>query len=582
MNKQTSTVSDYIVEYLISKDITDVFGYPGGMVTYFMDSLSKKSDRIKSHVTYHEQGASFAACGYAQVSGKVGVAYATSGPGATNLITGICNAYFDSIPTLFITGQVNTFESKSERCIRQRGFQETDIVSMVKPVTKYAVRIERAEDIKISLDYAFDIALSGRKGPVLLDIPMDIFRSYIKTDLLVGYATHSPKIAQSPSSEYLNLLNDALSCARKPLFLLGNGIKTADKVGEIRDAINCLNIPVVTTMIAVDVAAGCKYNYGFIGAYGNRTANFLVSKCDLLISIGARLDVRQVGAKRENFAPTAKIIRVDIDSGELSYIVREDEIHIHDDISHFVEMLDKIDSRNSIEWISLCESIKEKLNGIDDKLPNHLIKEIGKSMSENAIITTDVGQNQVWVAQSLEIKKGQKILFSGGHGAMGYSLPASIGACLASSQKPTICFSGDGGIQMNIQELMVISREKLPIKIILINNHALGMIRHFQEMYFDKNYTQTTLAGGYAVPDFSSIANAYGIKYLCCENVKDIQSIDKNYFEDDEPVFIEIKIKEDTYVYPKLEFGKPNQDQEPLLKRALYDEINNMDVERIK
>lgn len=318
MNKQTSTVSDYIVEYLISKDITDVFGYPGGMVTYFMDSLSKKSDRIKSHVTYHEQGASFAACGYAQVSGKVGVAYATSGPGATNLITGICNAYFDSIPTLFITGQVNTFESKSERSIRQRGFQETDIVSIVKPVTKYAVRIERAEDIKISLDYAFDIALSGRKGPVLLDIPMDIFRSYIKTDLLVGYATHSPKIAQSPSSEYLNLLNDALSCARKPLFLLGNGIKTADKVGEIRDAINCLNIPVVTTMIAVDVAAGCKYNYGFIGAYGNRTANFLVSKCDLLISIGARLDVRQVGAKRENFAPTAKIIRVDIDSGELT------------------------------------------------------------------------------------------------------------------------------------------------------------------------------------------------------------------------------------------------------------------------
>ena len=569
-------VSDYIVEYLISKNITDIFGYPGGMVTYFMDSLRKSSDRIKSHLAYHEQGAAFAACGYAQVSGKVGVAYATSGPGATNLITGICNAYFDSIPTLFITGQVNTFESKSNKCVRQRGFQETDIVSIVKPVTKYAARIEKAEDIKYQLEYSFYMAMSGRKGPVLLDIPMNIFRADMDPDTLKGY---SPDI-KNDSLDWLSLLADTLICSKKPLFLLGNGIKSARAVDEISKDVEKLKIPVVTTMIAVDVAAGYKYNYGFIGAYGNRTANFLISKCDLLISIGARLDVRQVGAKRENFAPNAKIIRIDIDEGELSYTVHEDEIHICADIKNVAKMLKIVNANDYDKWINLCESIKKKLIGHDDKRPNCLVKALGNLIPESAVITTDVGQNQVWVAQSLEIKKGQRVLFSGGHGAMGYSLPAAIGACIASSKKPTVCFSGDGGIQMNIQELMAVSSKKLSIKIILLNNYALGMIRHFQEMYFDRNYTQTTLSGGYTVPNFGTIASAYGIKYICCESEEDIQSIDKAVFENDEPIFIEVKIKEETYVFPKLEFGKPNQDQEPLLERKLYDEINNMDIGR--
>ncbi len=569
------TVSDYIVEYLISKNITDIFGYPGGMVTYFMDSLSKRSNCIKAHLAYHEQGAAFAACGYAQVSGKVGVAYATSGPGATNLITGICNAYFDSIPTLFITGQVNTFESKSDKSVRQRGFQETDIVSIVKPVTKYAIKIEKAEDIKYQLDYAFHTALNGRKGPVLLDIPMNIFRAEIEPEVLGRYF---PTISQNNPHQQLNMLIDMLNLSKKPLILLGNGIKTSCVADEMYKIIERLKIPVISTMIAVDVAAEYKYNYGFIGAYGNRTANFLASKCDLLISIGARLDVRQVGAKRDNFAPHARIIRVDIDPGELSYCVHEDEIHICTDIKIFVKLLSKIVVEDYSEWIGLCESIRGKLAGIDVKRPNCLVKELGSLIPENTVITTDVGQNQVWVAQSLEFKNGQRILFSGGHGAMGYSLPAAVGACIASSKRPTVCFSGDGGIQMNIQELMAVSSEKLPIKIILLNNYSLGMIRHFQEMYFDKNYTQTTLSGGYAVPDFSAIASAYGIKYICSESEEDIQSIDKAIFESDEPVFIEVKIKEDTYVFPKLEFGKPNQDQEPLLERKLYDEINNMDI----
>ena len=387
--------------------------------------------------------------------------------------------------------------------------------------------------------------MSGRKGPVLLDIPMNIFRTNIESETLKGYLP----IFQEDSSEQLNILGDMLSQSKKPLLLLGNGIKSAGTVNEMSKIAENLKLPVVTTMISVDVAAGNKYNYGFIGAYGNRTANFLISKCDLLISIGARLDVRQVGAKRENFAPNAKIIRIDIDEGELSYTVHKDEIHICSDIKSVVEAFEKVEIKDYSEWINLCEAIKEKLTGLDDKRPNQLVNKFSKLISEDSVITTDVGQNQVWVAQSLDIKKGQRVLFSGGHGAMGYSLPASIGACIASSKEPTVCFSGDGGIQMNLQELMAVAYEHLPIKIILLNNYALGMIRHFQEMYFDKNYTQTTLSGGYAVPDFGAIASAYGIKYICCESEEDIQSINETTFESGEPVFIEVKIKEDTYVF---------------------------------
>ena len=296
--------SDYIVEYLIGKGITDVFGYPGGMVTHLMDSFSKYQGQIAAHVTYHEQGAAFAACGYAQTSGKVGVAYATSGPGATNLITGICNAFFDSIPTLFITGQVNTFEAKNEMPVRQRGFQETDIVSMVKGVTKYAAKVDNADGLKWQLDFAFAQAQSGRKGPVLLDIPMDILRAEIDADQVSVY--EASEIHESTLDESrIAQIREALKQAKRPVILLGNGIKMANAVADARKVIAKLGIPTVSTMISMDIVNESALNYGFIGAYGDRAANFIVAKSDLLLSLGARLDVRQVGAKRENFAPNA-------------------------------------------------------------------------------------------------------------------------------------------------------------------------------------------------------------------------------------------------------------------------------------
>lgn len=558
--------SDYIVEYLIDRGITDVFGYPGGMVTHLMDSFSRYQSQITAHVTYHEQGAAMAACGYAQVSGKTGVAYATSGPGATNLITGIANAYMDSIPTLFITGQVNSYEQKYELRVRQKGFQETDIVSMVKPITKFATQINDATKIKYYLDKAFFIANHGRKGPVLLDVAMDVTRTDINTDELEGYF----HIKKNKIKVEVSHLIPIIQRAKRPVILIGNGLDRRSK--EWKDTINKLSIPVVSSMIAVDIQEGLDYFYGFIGAYGNRTANFVVAKSDLIISIGSRLDIRQVGAKRENFAKKATLIRVDIDEGELDYKVHDDEIDILADAGEFIdEILNKWPIRDYSYWIDICNTLKDTLAEYDDRSYNRIIRKISTLIPEGTVITTDVGQNQVWVAQSFVVKKEDRILFSGGHGAMGYSLPASIGAAIA-SKKMVYCFNGDGGIQMNIQELQLVAREQLPIKIILFNNNSLGMIRHFQEMYFSGNYFQTTQTGGFTSPDFKRLADAYQIDYHIVNCEKDIDYL-KDFFTNEKPTLIEVKLNENTYVFPKLEYGKPNQDQEPLLDRKLFNEL---------
>ena len=328
----------------------------------------------------------------------------------------------------------------------------------------------------------------------------------------------------------------------------------------------------ITSMIAFDVVSEDSLNYGFIGAYGNRTANFIVAKSDLVISIGSRLDVRQVGAKRENFAPNAKVIRFDVDRGELEYSVHQNEIKCCARMQETLQALKMIEeecNRDYSKWIEVCNKIREKLESVDQTTTGKIVATVSKKFPTDILITTDVGQNQVWVAQSMRLKKGQQVLFSGGHGAMGYSLPAAIGAYYA-SKSPVVCISGDGGMQMNIQELQYIARERLPIKIIVLNNDALGMIRHFQEMYFNGNYYQTKPSGGYNAPNFSKVAGAYGIRNIQI-NMEEIPELN-----DQDPFFMEILIDEDTYVFPKLEFGKPNQDQEPLLDRKLYNELMNL------
>ena len=542
--------SEAIVQFLIDKQITDVFGYPGGMVTHLMDSFDKYKDKISAHVTYNEQGASFAACGYAQVSLKPGVAYATSGPGATNLVTGICNAYFDGIPALFITGQVNTYESGKGLSCRQKGFQETDILGIVKPVTKYCAYIEKPEDLlpelniqRSSTEYSID----------------DIQEQNIKKF----------------DEEKMKAIIQLIKAARKPCLLAGAGIRQSGSSALFKKMMEEIQIPVVTSMIAIDaLPSDHPLKYGFVGAYGDRTANFIVDKCDLLITLGSRLDIRQTGVNQENFAPYAKLIRIDIDPLECTNKIKTDEIDIHMDLNQAIPLFHQLLKENLKAcklWINTCNQIKQELLDIDDQLPNQIVQQLSKELPEDLIITTDVGQNQVWISQSFYVKENQRILYSGGHGAMGYSLPAAIGAYYA-LKKPVLSFNGDGGFQMNIQELQFISKQKLPIKIIVFNNHALGMIRHFQEMYFDSRYTQTLSAGGYFNCDLKKIAEAYDIPYMQYEMGESINTC----IDQEGPYLIEVVLPEETYVIPKLAVGKPNTDQEPLLDRDLYRKLMNL------
>jgi len=569
-------VSDYIVEFLISKDITDVFGYPGGMVTHLMDSFGKYKDKISAHVNYHEQAAAFAACGYAQVSHKPGIAYATSGPGATNLITGIANSYFDSIPCIFISGQVNTYEAKGDLLVRQKGFQETDIVRIVESITKYAIQITSENDIKYELEKAYHICLEGRPGPVLLDIPMNIQRQEIEVSKLRSYDTPSTDL-NTDVNRY-NVILEELEKAERPCLLVGAGIKNSGLVEEFRKLTLSLGIPVVSSMIAIDVMKEEDPNYyGFIGAYGHRAANFIVAKCDLLISIGSRLDCRQTGVEKEKFAPNAKLIRIDIDKNEITNQIKKDEIQIVDDINaeSLSLLTDKISEKfkkDFSSWKLVCNEINLKLKNIDKENTTSIVSALSRYIPDDVIITADVGQNQVWIPQAFEFKGKQKALFSGGHGAMGYSLPAAIGAYYA-SRKHVFCFNGDGGIQMNIQELQFIAREKLPIKIIIMNNSSLGMIRHFQEMYFESNYIQTIEDDGYSVPQFEKIAYAYDLPYY---KIQDPNKIDANVFMNDEPIIIEVVLGNKTYVFPKLSMMRPCQDQDPLLDRNLYKYLMNI------
>lgn len=566
--------SDYIVEWLICQGVKDVFGYPGGMVTHFMDSIRKRRDCISSHLLYHEQAAAFAACGYSQATGTLGVAYATSGPGATNLITGICNAFFDSIPVLFITGQVNTFESSDGMGIRQRGFQETDVVSMVKDVTKFSCKVPSADDLPAALDAAYRAALAGRPGPVLLDIPMDVFRANVRRSPEKVELYQSASQHRLLSKEDSLLLRSVLDESERPVLLFGNGIRMANAASMARSLAEKVDIPIVSSMLGMDIAAANDNYFGFVGAYGDRAANFVVAKSDLIIAIGSRMDIRQVGSVRKNFAPDARVLRFDVDESELEYKLHDDDIcfalDAKDALCHVMEAIEAADYARPI-WSETCREIRRLLPQRDPRLENDLVAELGENIPEGAVIVADVGQNQLWVAQELVKGTQRRALFSGGHGAMGYSLPAAIGACIALEQ-PVYSFSGDGGFQMNIQELQTVKRENLPVKMIVLNNKALGMIRHFQEMYFDGEYTQT-VSEEYTVPSFSDIAKSYGI---AAEKLIPADGVPIPMLSGPGPFLLECIIDRETYVFPKLEFGMPNQDQEPRLDRELYEHIMSL------
>lgn len=566
-------VSDYIIEFLLSKNINKTFGYIGGAVAHIYHSIDKYQE-MEIVNCINEQGAGFAAEGYARVTGKVGVAFATSGPGATNLITPIGSCFFDSVPSIFITGQVNTYEYKYDKPVRQIGFQETDIVSIIKPIVKYAVMIDDVKNIKYELEKAYYLSENGRKGPVLIDIPMNIQRSEVNINSLTSFF-NSDEYLEFQSSNKINQNNivkvvDLLNTSKRPIILIGGGVRLSNASEELLKYIKKYSIPVVYSLMGKDgISEEYQYNFGMIGSYGNRYGNLALANSDLIMVLGSRLDTRQTGTSLDTFAREAKIIQVDIDKNELGSKIQTD-VEINSNIKDFINVLNQFEIKiDTSEWLKKLETYKNEFSsiiGIDNKvkIPNFVISMISKYLQDEDICV-DVGQHQMWTAQSLDIKSSQRVLFSGGMGAMGFALPSAIGACIGSNKR-TVVIAGDGGIQMNIQELEVIKRRQLPIKIFVLNNKNLGMVRQFQELYFDKKYLGTI--DDYSVPNLVKIAKAYGIKARKIAKMNNLESELLDVFSRNEPELINIELPIlMTTVEPKLIVNKPIEDMYPFISK---------------
>lgn len=559
--------SDFIADFLRKKGIKSIFELSGGMITHILDSLYQTTD-INIVTMHHEQGAAFAAEGYGRVTGLPGVAMATSGPGATNLLTGIGSCYFDSTPAVFITGQVNRHEQKAERKIRQLGFQETDIISMARPVTKACFQITDPDQLPMVFEEAFKIAMEGRPGPVLIDIPMDVQRAQVSSDVIEFVAEDVSSIDPA----LLSALIEDIKIAKRPLILSGRGIKAAGCQDHFDKFVQYTQLPVITTLLGLDTMSfNDPLRVGFIGSYGNRWANIAFGECDLLIVLGSRLDIRQTGADTK-FIEQRKIYHVDCEPGEINNRVKNC-VGILTGLNEFFKQITPELSRNNFKladnWISQINDLKIKwpdtaeLNpkGIN---PNVFMHELSRNSKDAKVYLADVGSHQMWAAQSLELSKGQFFLTSGGMGAMGFSLPAGIGASIALNKQPVVVLVGDGCMQINIQELQTIIRNKLPVKIIVLNNRTLGMIRQFQDSYFESRYQSTYW--GYDAPDFAEVARAYGILSRTIEIPSEVAEAVSWLWSTEnasKPQLLQVMIDPHTNTYPKIAFGKPITEMEP-------------------
>ncbi|MDR0984357.1 MAG: thiamine pyrophosphate-binding protein [Ruminococcus sp.] len=532
------TKSEYLVNFLTSNGTTHIFGYPGGYITRFTDALYQNK-KIKTHLCYHEQACAFATCAYARLTGNVGVYFTTSGPGVINGLAGLADAYFDGVPLLAIGGNVNTFEMKGNRPIRQLGFQEMDAVSVCKPVTKKAVSATSADNFAELLEDLWQTALSDRCGPVFLDFPFDVQKEII--DFVPRGNSPDKSTEKYQDEKILNLIKSA----KRPIVIAGSGVRTAGAVAEIRKI--AAKIPTVTSMNAVDLIADKRHKIGFIGAYGSRLANTLLSQSDVVISVGARLDTRQTGMMPKD----ATLIRVDIDGGELS-LEKPNQTSVQADAKLFLNFLLESDVESDFSDV---RKLQEKFSGFDRELGNLFMEEIGKYILPNSVITTDVGQNQVWTAQSLHpTGDDSRILIGGGYGSMGCSLPYAIAGGLVSGS-PVYCIAGDGGVQMNIQELQTVVREGLAVKIFVFNNSSLGMIRVFQTELFEERFAYTVNSGGYIEPDFCAVARGYGIKSARITVPADFAKY-AEWFRDGDACLFDVALGEGTSLMPKILFGK--------------------------
>lgn len=520
---------------------------------------------------HHEQAAAFAAEGVARhTRGKtIAVAMGTSGPGATNLMTGIGSCWFDSVPCLFITGQVNTHELKGERAIRQQGFQELDIVEVARSITKYAVRVDSAEALLPELHKALSMSLSGRQGPVLLDIPNNVQRADIPKDIVEKWLNKPLDVSAGHEMNVNDLKRLEVLCngAKRPLICIGGGARWADAMDAWLKNADELGIPYVTTLMGHERVVARSHYFNMIGSYGNREANWAVQNCDLLIVVGARLDVRQTGSDVEDFARNARIVQIDIDPAQLENRVQA-ELNICATAEDFFKSFSiNQNTFPNVDSSWLVELTKQRNRAefneyADWKIsPSQVMKKLNDVLAKRAVgYVCDVGNHQMWAAQSLRLSSGQAIHYSGGMGAMGFALPTAIGVSLQSQHK-TVVITGDGSLQINIQELDTLNRLGLDMAIIVMNNSVLGMVKNFQDMYFDGRDQSTRK--GYSSPSFTDIAKAYGIEAYRVDTAADTDRVLNFIADHNGPLLIEIMMDGATECRPRLAFGSKLDEQLP-------------------
>ena len=551
------TGSQILFQALKEENVDTLFGYPGGCVMDIYDELSRQD--IRHILVRHEQGAIHAADGYARASGRVGVCLVTSGPGATNTVTGIANAYMDSIPVVVLTGQVPT------AMIGNDGFQEVDITGITRTCTKHNFLVRRIEDLHQTVREAFQIARSGRPGPVLVDLPKDVIQSVTEADC--PRAILPPGEESCPDLE--RLCSDALKlllAAKQPLILVGGGVVLGKSSGLFRSFARKLQIPVVSTLMGLGAfPASDPLWSGMLGMHGAYSANMAVSNCDLLMAIGVRFDDRAT-SKVEAFAPHAKIVHIDIDPVSIDKIVRTDLSIVSHCAPAIETLLRLIDERRQTPATQPLGAWRNRIRQWKAEMPlgycrtknikpQYVVEKLHQLTGGRAIVATEVGQNQMWAAQFYRFDEPNALLTSGGLGTMGFGLPAAIGAQVACPDRLVVDVAGDGSFQMNVQELGTIVHYGLPVKVVILNNSYLGMIRQWQELFYGRRYSQSDMA--HKAPDFVKLAEAYGIKGLRATKPAEVKRVLKEGLETPGPVVMDIHVEPEENVFPMVTPGTP-------------------------
>ncbi len=549
--------AEFLVKFLENKGVEHIFGYPGGSVIYLYDVMDRSP--LKHILTRHEQGAVHAADGYARATGKMGVCIATSGPGATNLVTGLTNAYLDSVPLLAITGQVDCASIGSD------SFQEADIIGITMPITKHNYLVKDIEDLPAVMEEAWHVAQTGRPGPVLIDIPKDLFKAEFDFTSLPKQIITRKTPRKNSLEEQLEKVINLLKEAKEPLILAGGGVISAKASAELKEFVNYTNIPVVTTLMGKgSISEEDAGIIGMVGMHGKPTANLALSSCDLLLAIGTRFSDRITGNPKEFLLGSTKI-HVDIDPAELCKNIEADVPVVCDAKKFLRKVIDKLQEKKIKldlgPWLTTISHWQEKYplcyEAGPGLKPQQVIQEVSRKAGEEAIVVTDVGQHQMFTAQYYPIKSARKFLSSGGLGTMGFGLPAALGAALGNPEADVLLFTGDGSFQMNIQELATLALNNLPVKVFILNNECLGMVRQWQELFFEERYAQTLLNGN---PDFVRLAEVYGIKGLRIVNPGELQTKVEEALQHRGPVIVECAVDPRENVFPIVPpGGKPNE-----------------------